>query len=124
MKLINILYWATTILLCFLLGFSAYNDLMTSPEFVTTVQRLGYPVYLLKFLGVAKFAAIFVILSPIKNRLKDWAYAGVTFDLFGAAFSHYSIGDNTQTILLPIIGFIVAMFSYILYMLKFDGKEP
>jgi hypothetical protein len=104
------------------LGFSAYNDLMTNPEFVSTVQRLGYPVYLLKFLGVAKFAAIIVILLPIKNRLKDWAYAGVTFDLFGAAFSHYSIGDNTQTILLPIIGFIVAMFSYILYIMKFDTK--
>ncbi len=123
MKLIDILYWAITILLCFLLGFSAYNDLMTSPEFVTTVQRLGYPVYLLKFLGVAKFAAIIVILSPIKNRLKDWAYAGVTFDLFGAAFSHYSISDSTSAIVLPIIGFVVAMFSYILYILKFDSKE-
>jgi DoxX-like family len=123
MKLIDILYWATTILLCFLLGFSAYNDLITSPAFVTTVQRLGYPVYLLKFLGVAKFAAIIVILSPIKNRLKDWAYAGVTFDLFGAAFSHYSISDDLQSILLPIIGFVVAMFSYILYILKFDSKE-
>jgi DoxX-like family len=123
MKLINIFYWLTTILLCVLLSFSAYNDLMTSPEFVSTVQRLGFPVYLLKFLGVAKFAAIVVILSPIKNRLKDWAYAGVTFDLFGAAFSHYSIGDSMQAILLPIVGFVVAMFSYIMYMLKYDSKE-
>jgi hypothetical protein len=62
---------------------------------------------------VAKFAAIVVILSPIKNRLKDWAYVGVTFDLFGETFSHYSIGDSTQAILLPITGFVVAMFSYI-----------
>jgi hypothetical protein len=50
MKLINILYWVTTILLCVLLSFSTYNDLMTSPEFVSTIQRLGFPIYLLKFL--------------------------------------------------------------------------
>jgi hypothetical protein len=90
---------------------------------VSTVHRLGFPIYLLKFLGVAKFAAIVVILSPIKNRLKDWAYGGVTFNLFGEAFSHYSISDSTQAILLPIIGFVIATFSYILYMLKFDSQE-
>ncbi len=112
MQVKNIVYWITTVLVCFLMAFSGYNDLIKNPEFVASMKHLGYPEYIMAFLGVAKFAAVIVLLIPFKSRLKDWAYAGVAIDLAGAAFSHYSVGDS---VLLPLLALVVTLTSYYFY---------
>jgi hypothetical protein len=116
MKVTTIIYWITTIMVCFLMGFSGYNDLVKNPDFIAGMQHLGYPAYLLLFLGIAKVGAVIVLLAPIKGRIKDWAYAGVSFDLLGASYSHYMSGDATKEVLIPLIAFVIAMVSYFLFL--------
>jgi uncharacterized membrane protein YphA (DoxX/SURF4 family) len=116
MKLNKIAYWATTLVVCFLIGYSGFNDLIKAPFIMEGMGHLGYPAYLVPFLGVAKMAAIIVLLIPVKMRIKDWAYAGITIDLVGAAYSHYSLNDPINNIVLPLIGAGLAITSYLLYL--------
>jgi hypothetical protein len=60
------------------------------------MRALGYPVYFLTILGVWKVLSAPALLAPRLPRLKEWAYAGIFFDLTGAAASHAFSGDRTR----------------------------
>ncbi len=87
MKKVNIAYWVITGLFAAFMLFSAIPDIMMVPEAVTMVTGLGYPKYIIPFLGVAKTLGAVAILIPNFDRIKEWAYAGLFFDLIGAAYS-------------------------------------
>src|SRR5687767_12391808 len=87
MKKINIAYWIITGLFAAFMLFSAIPDIMVVPEAVAMITGLGYPKYLIPFLGVAKLLGVIVILIPWFRRIKEWAYAGLFFDLIGATYS-------------------------------------
>jgi hypothetical protein len=122
MKTTVIIYWASTLLICFLMGFSAFNDLTNNAGFVAAMRHLGYPNYLMSFLGVAKIGAIIVLLFPKKILLKHWAYAGISIDLIGAAYSHYKSGDGLADFGLPLIAFAITLVSYFLYLKNHEEK--
>ena len=86
-KKINIAYWIITGIFGAFMMMSAIPDILVVPEAVTMITGLGYPEYLIPFLGVAKALGVIVILIPGFNRLKEWAYAGLFFDLIGATYS-------------------------------------
>lgn len=115
MKKTSLLYWLTTGLLAVLMTFSAIPDLLSDPEAVVYFKHLGYPAYLLPFLGVAKLLGVLAILVPGFARLKEWAYAGFTFDLAGAMYSGYAVGDPASQWLMLLIGFALIAASYYLY---------
>jgi hypothetical protein len=96
MKKVKITYWICTGLITALLGVGAIFDAISAPEAVAHITRLGYPAYLVPFLGVAKMAALAVILVPGFRRLKEWAYAGLVIDLVGAFYSHVAVGDGPE----------------------------
>lgn len=96
MKKAKIAYWICTGLLVAVLGVGSVFDALSAPEAVAHITKLGYPAYLVPFLGVAKLAALLVILVPGLRRLKEWAYAGLVIDLVGAMYSHFAVGDGPQ----------------------------
>jgi hypothetical protein len=53
---------------------------------------LGYPLYFFRILGFWKVLGAIAILVPRFPRLKEWAYAGIFFDLTGAAASVAAVG--------------------------------
>ncbi|UJR86493.1 DoxX family protein [Sandaracinus amylolyticus] len=91
-------YWISTALLALALGAGGALDLMHAPEVMTGLERLGYPAYLATLLGVWKLAGVVALLAPGLGQLKEWAYAGIAFDLTGAAFSHLASGDGPGAI--------------------------
>src|SRR5206468_8172530 len=93
MKKITVLYWVFTGLLSALMLLGAIPDLMSVPDAVTLFNHLGYPAYLLPFLGVAKILGVIAILVPGFPRIKEWAYAGFVFDLAGAMYSSIAVHD-------------------------------
>jgi len=115
MKKTKIIYWIFTILLCLPLLIGAIPDIIRVPEAVELMKHLGYPEYLLPFLGVAKVLGIIAILVPGFPRLKEWAYAGIFFDLAGAMYSHLSVGDGPDKWAGFFIGFVLLFGSYIFY---------
>jgi len=118
MKGTNILYWIFTVFLTAFMLLGAIPDLLRIPEAVSGMAHLGYPSYLLPFLGFAKVLGLIAILFPRFPRLKEWAYAGLAFDLIGALYSHLSVGDSAGSWIFPVIGILLLTGSYVLFRRK------
>jgi len=56
------------------------------------VPQLGYPMYFFAIIGFWKVLGAIAILVPRFPRLKEWAYAGIFFDVTGAAASCAAVG--------------------------------
>ena len=94
MKKTNIFYWILTVLFAALMALSAVPNILASPDAVElVVNHLQYPVYFLRFIGVAKLLGALAILIPGFPRIKEWAYAGLAFDLVAAIVSMIAVGD-------------------------------
>jgi hypothetical protein len=118
MKKTNVLYWILTGLAAAGMTLAAIPDLLRTSEAVAVFTHLGYPTYLLPFIGVAKILGALAILVPVFPRLKEWAYAGLVFDLIGALYSHISVGDPPANWMPAVIGLLLVGGSYGLYRKK------
>jgi uncharacterized membrane protein YphA (DoxX/SURF4 family) len=116
MKKTKIIYWSATALFALMMIGSAIPDVMSSDVAVKGMHEgLGYPLYLIPFIGLAKILGVIAILIPGFPRIKEWAYAGLLFDLAGASFSIYSSGErgaNLAFMLLPIVLWLVSYLYY------------
>jgi hypothetical protein len=110
----TIFYWIVTALMAAFMIMSAIPDLNRSEVAVTAFTHLGYPIYLLPFIGSAKIAGVAAVLLPSPRRVKEWAYAGLIFDLTGALYSHLSVGDPAGVWMFAVIGLILVTGSYLL----------
>lgn len=86
-------YWSATAVTVFMLLSGGLAYVLGAEFAVSGVVALGYPAYVVTILGVWKLLAVPALLVPGFDRLKEWAYAGVMFDLTGAAASHLAVGD-------------------------------
>jgi DoxX-like family len=103
-KTVNIVYWISTILFATLMIFSAIGGLKPTPESIAFMHdQLGYPIYFIRFLSVAKLIGAIAILEQRFPRVKEWAYAGLIFDLIGAIVSVIAVAGKLD----PGVAFIV-----------------
>lgn len=112
----KIAYWIVTVLTGLLMAGSGVPDVMMIPEAVDMFRHMGYPPYLLPFLGVAKILGGITIIQPKFPRLKEWAYAGLAFDVIGAIYSHLVLADYALAIP-PAVGLVLILTSYVLFRL-------
>lgn len=107
-------YWTTTAstALVFLTGGAAYLSRADVP--VRGMAELGYPAYFVTILGTWKVLGGLAILAPRLPRLKEWAYAGIAFDLTGAALSHAAMGHPTVKVIVPLVLLGIAAASWAL----------
>ncbi|WP_205511549.1 DoxX family protein [Longitalea arenae] len=122
MKKTNIFYWVFTGLFAFLMLGSAIPDIMSHPVAIQGMHvELGYPKFFVPFIGVAKLLGVIAILVPGFPRIKEWAYAGLFFDLIGATFSILAIGKPDWMFMsLPLA---LATASYVFYHKRRKLKE-
>jgi DoxX-like family len=106
------IYWIVTPLFLILQGWAAMQELTEAPRMAATITGLGYPIYFMKMLGVAKVLGILAIASGVSRPLKEWAYAGFTFDVCAAIVSHLSIGDSALVALVPLGVLVLQLSSY------------
>jgi uncharacterized membrane protein YphA (DoxX/SURF4 family) len=112
MKNKKLAYWSSTSLVSVMMLLSAFFYLSAAPQMVEAMAHLGYPVYFMKVLGVAKLLGAIAIVFPRFPRLTEWAYAGFSFTFIGAAFSHFSSGDGVGMMATPLVIFGILMVSY------------
>lgn len=112
MKKTKIIYWILTGLMAAMLGIGSIFDAINAPEAVEHVTHIGYPAYLVPFLGYAKLLGIIAILVPGFPRLKEWAYAGLIYDLVGAMYSHFAFGEPPSAWAPMLILILLVMGSY------------
>ncbi len=107
-------FWIATGLTVAAFAAGGAIDLAHAADTDAITAHLGYPAYLATLLGAWKLLGAAAIAAPGLPRLKEWAYAGVLFDLSGAAFSHASSGDPVAKIATPLVLLAIAMTSWAL----------
>jgi hypothetical protein len=109
---LRILYWIVTLLFVIPQAWSAFQYLQEAPRMTATITGLGYPTYFMPILGAAKLLGIAAILIGVSTTLKEWAYAGFTFEVCGAFASHLSVGDPAWVVLVPVVFLALQLTSY------------
>lgn len=112
-KILKFLYWGLTALVALPMLLSAYLYLTGAPNIVAGFGKLGYPAYLIPVLGTAKLLGGIAILNQKFPKLKEWAYAGFTFNFIGAFLSHILAGDKDFAG--PLVFLVLNFSSYILW---------
>lgn len=117
MKSTKIIYWISTILFAGLMIYSSIGGI--GPDEKTRqifVSYLGYPVYFIQFISWAKIVGSIVLLIPGLNRIKEWAYAGLFFDLTGAVYSGVVVSGKFDPMMLTMLIWVVpGIVSYIYF---------
>ncbi|MCK7590495.1 DoxX family protein [Subsaxibacter sp. CAU 1640] len=115
MKSHKIIYWIATGLI-FL--FEGVMPALTSQSEMAKegIRHLGYPDYFGTALAVFKvLGALLLIIPQVPKRLKEWAYAGFTFDFLFAFISIWAVDGLSGMTFFPLIVLAVLMISYVYY---------
>ena len=114
MKIKAISYWAATAILVLGLLSGGAAELARRREIVEGMVHLGYPLYFITILGFWKVLGGIALLAPRFPRLKEWAYAGIFFDMSGAVVSHTVRGDSVSHLIAPGVFAALAVASWAL----------
>lgn len=112
-KLNTILFWVFTGLFSAFMLTSAIPNILSDPEWVVIFEQLGYPLYMLPAIGMAKLLGVIALLVPGFPRIKEWAYAGFFFDLTGAVYSGLAVGGFDPLMLVMLFPYAMGTLSYI-----------
>jgi hypothetical protein len=77
-------------------------------------QQLGYPLYIIPFIGVTHILGGVGLLIPNVPRLTEWIYAGFAFTLLLAFYSQLNSGGTTWDKFDPILVMAFVLASYVL----------
>jgi uncharacterized membrane protein YphA (DoxX/SURF4 family) len=91
---------------------TAVPDVMLVPDAVKFMQHLGFPNYFTAFIGAAKILGAIAILIPGFPKIREWAYAGLFFDLIGAIWSVGSTDGITPSLSFMLLPIIFGAVSY------------
>jgi hypothetical protein len=108
----NLVYYIPTVLITVMWTFGAIGSLMKSPTSMEVFHRLGYPNYFATLLGTAQLLGVIAILAPVPRTLREWAYAGLTFDASAAIISIMAIGSPVFHLFFPAMGLALVLTSY------------
>ncbi|MBK8237437.1 MAG: DoxX family protein [Deltaproteobacteria bacterium] len=99
----RVLGWVATALVGFAFAAGGLADLLGADAVMVGMRHLGYPDYFALILGTWKVLGAVTIVAPGMRRLKEWAYAGMVFDLTGAIASHAAAGDALPQLATPAV---------------------
>ena len=108
----KLIYLTTTAILVLEIAAGALMDLARLPYVVADVRSIGYPTYVLYILGVWKVLAVGALLWPRLPRLREWAYAGVFFEMSGAVASHVLAGQGPNKYAVPLAFTLLTLVSW------------
>lgn len=101
------LHWLATGLLCSLYAVSAALYIARRRWALASIQALGYPIYLVRWLTVAKILAAITLLLPVNPLLTGLAYAGMFFHLLISAIAHFEVKQPRAAIPAAIALFLL-----------------
>ena len=124
MKSTKLTYWMTTALVAFFIGGGGVSQLLIPRgNGQGTVPVLRYPLYFFTILGFWKVLGAIAILVPKYPRLKEWAYAGIFFDLTGAAASCVAVGGYGAYGFHVIAPLAIAVLTVISWALRPESRK-
>jgi hypothetical protein len=115
MKKNKTIFWVTTTILILWEGVMPLATWLFAPQYVNAgTKPLGYPDYFAYTLIVCKVLGVIAISYPkTPAKLKEWAYAGLTFNLIFAFISHAFVDQNIGFMIMPLVFLSILAVSYI-----------
>lgn len=111
----SIAYWSIIVILEFALLSAGIAELMHFSGNVEGIaNQLGYPIYFLTIQGVWKILGGIALLMPRFPMLKEWAYAGIIFNMTGAVASSAICGLAAEHLIAPLIIAGIAVTAWVL----------
>ena len=115
MKKNKIIFWVATTIIILWEGVMPLSTMLFAPQYVNVgTKPLGYPDYFAYALIICKVLGVLAIsYTKAPDKLKEWAYAGLTFNLIFAFISHACVDKNMGYMLMPLVVLGVLMISYV-----------
>ncbi len=117
-KKLTIIYWIITALFIYWMFQPTISSAFSydyAVEYFT--KHFGYPKYFLVFTGVTKLVGLIVLLIPGYARIKEWVYAGFTYDLVAAIYTIISVDGLVLSLWVQTLALALMTASYILFRL-------
>jgi hypothetical protein len=116
-KATKIIYWVSTILVITLMLFTAVQTFAHPDHREAFARQIQFPGYMFVILAIAKVLGTIVMLVPGYPRVKEWVYAGFTFDLAGAImlFAMSALSFPVALWTLMLTGLVLLAISYVTY---------
>jgi hypothetical protein len=99
------------------------NVMMSAGSIDLIHTKLGFPEYFIMFVGIGKILGVIGILIPGYPLVREWAYAGLFFDLTAATFSGIAVEGFHPMQLFMLVFFAPGVLSYIYYHKKLKGER-
>ena len=124
MKKNKLIFWVATAILIIWEGLMPLSTILFAPQYVNAgTKPLGYPDYFAYMLIICKVLGVLAIsYSSTPGKLKEWAYAGLTFNLVFAFVSHAFVDQNIGFMLMPLVVLGILAISYV-YSHKIHGSS-
>lgn len=116
------LYPTLLILLALFFLISGYLEITKNPATYLKTLKMGYPPYFILWLGISKIFGAAALAQPYFHRLKEWAFAGFTFDVTFAFISGLAI-DSYDDCAKSIFVLCMIVWAYSLFLRKYKAKE-
>jgi uncharacterized membrane protein YphA (DoxX/SURF4 family) len=108
----KIIYWIATLWLALGMVSTGFIQLIKHPEEVASMEKLGYPLYLLTLLGFWKILGAIAVLIPKFPLVKEWAYAGFFFAMTGATYSRIAANEPIAAVLSSVLLLALTIVSW------------
>ena len=115
MKKLKTWYWITTIIFALMMIMDGVGGITQQEAGKEVLKHLGYPMYLLIIVGIAKLLGSASILQNKFTTIKEWAYAGFAINFIGAFASRAFVGDGISLLIPPLIALLIMFIPYILW---------
>jgi uncharacterized membrane protein YphA (DoxX/SURF4 family) len=115
MKKLNTWYWIATIIFALMMIMDGFGGITQQEAGKEVLKHLGYPMYLLIIVGIAKLLGAASILQNKFVAIKEWAYAGFAINFIGAFASRAFVGDGILLLIPPLIALAIMFIPYILW---------
>jgi uncharacterized membrane protein YphA (DoxX/SURF4 family) len=116
-KKVRYAYYFSIAILGILFLISGFFEITRNPATYPKTLSMGYPPYFITTLGFAKIIGVIALWLPYFKRLKEWVFAGFTFDVIFAFISGLHINsaaDYVKAIIaLILIALIYALFRIV-----------
>ncbi len=108
------IFWISTGIIALWEGLMPLCTLLFAAQYVNAgTKPLGYPDYFAYALIICKVLGVIAITYPkTPILLKEWSYAGLTFNLIFAFISHAAVDKNIGFMLMPLVVLAILMVSY------------
>lgn len=115
MKRTKTIFWIATTIIVLWEGAMPLGTLLFAPQYANAgTKPLGYPDYFAYALIICKVLGVVAIALPaFPKKIKEWAYAGLTFNLVFATLSHAVVDGNIGFIVFPLVVMGILALSYV-----------